>query len=537
MKARGFTYITNGLVQKFLLSPQGFLMIVISLIMGIFVVLIQLGGQIVLAHQLEVGNKEIRFVSVVKYTLSRLKYMLGVDGLMITFYFVLLAPLLGLNVKTTIFEELKIPGFIMQSIEANNLYYFMLVMLASIILYLSFRWMFALQALILDVDSSKKFLKRSKEVKKGQMKKVFKFFVSELLLGIMVIFGAIVTTLLLTVIVSLVPNISEEVVIQIVFSITLIITFLLSVISGPLVSIQMTKLYHLLSGQVNELPIKYYNKRTLFNKVLTNKFIVVVVSTVVVAVGFLYGFFIDSSFVSAKYTVGITAHRGSSFEAPENTLSAIDIAMKNGATHVEIDVQLTKDGHLILLHDKTFLRTTGVDKRADQLTLKQVQTLDSGSWFDEKYASERIPTLSEIIEYTRDKIILNIEIKGSNYSPNVVDEVARSIEQHNIIDQCVVTSLNYDDLERIEVINSKIKTGYIMFVAIGQLKDLNIDFYSVEATNVTDKFIRNAHSLNREVHVWTINSVEDMEEMLSLGVDNIITDNDKVLYELINSKK
>jgi len=84
-----------------------------------------------------------------------------------------------------------------------------------------------------------------------------------------------------------------------------------------------------------------------------------------------------------------------------------------------------------------------------------------------------------------------------------------------------------------ESLNSSIKTGYIMFVALGDLSDLAIDFYSIEASNVTEKFVSKAHALGREVHVWTINDKTVMKEMLEFGVDNIITDDELLLQDLI----
>ncbi len=102
---------------------------------------------------------------------------------------------------------------------------------------------------------------------------------------------------------------------------------------------------------------------------------------------------------------------------------------------------------------------------------------------------------------------------------------------------CVVTSLDYEIIQGIEAIEPSIKTGYIMYVAIGDLKDVNVDFYSVEMSNVNEKFIAKAHLLGREVHVWTVNNEGDMESMLLLGVDNIITDYDALLRDVIKQLK
>lgn len=157
MKTSGFDYITNGLVKKLLISPQGIVIVLSSIIMGSLIVLIQLGGLIVLSHQLLVTGKESSYVQIVRYTFRRLKYMLGLDGLLVVLYFVVLAPMLGGEIRTSIFDDLAIPGFIMQVIESNVFYLISLFVLIGVILYLAFRWLFALHVLLLDADITKRF--------------------------------------------------------------------------------------------------------------------------------------------------------------------------------------------------------------------------------------------------------------------------------------------------------------------------------------------------------------------------------------------
>ncbi len=139
--------------------------------------------------------------------------------------------------------------------------------------------------------------------------------------------------------------------------------------------------------------------------------------------------------------------------------------------------------------------------------------------------------------YARNKIKLNIEIKGSHYSPDIYNELIELIKLNNFKYDSVITSLNYEDLEAIETKAPYLKTGYIMFVALGDLEKLNVDFYSVEETNVNESFVEKAHEIGREVHVWTINEKDDMQKMLDYGVDNIITDQDKILKELLGEGK
>ncbi len=168
-----------------------------------------------------------------------------------------------------------------------------------------------------------------------------------------------------------------------------------------------------------------------------------------------------------------------------------------------------------------------------ELTKEYLPRLDAGSWFDESYSHARIPTLENVITQTESKIKLNIELKSHGHERDFLNTVAKLIKEYDYYDQCVVTSLDYDLLNAIEDIDPKIKTGYVMFMAYGNLSELNVDFYSVEETVVNQRFVDKAHAVGREVHVWTINERDDMIKMIEMGVDNIITDYDKDLADLL----
>ncbi len=537
MKFKGFDYITNGLVQKFLVSPQGILMILITLFVAFIIVLMQLGGLIVLSYQAMLDQKDSRFSDILLYTLKRLKYMFGFDGIIIVLYFILIAPLLDNNLTAGVFSELKVPGFIMQAIESNVLYTIILSIIVLVISILTVRWMFSLHVLLLDEKVNKRFLKKSSMVLKKKLKYIIKYTIYSFFINIVVMLLALVLLLVLsTFVLSFLPMGLEAKVIVII-SILFFGFSVLASIGVPLIVVELTILYKELTGVDKPLDIKLVQTTSKLNKLLGNKIFISLVVIFAIIGTSIYSLIVDESFNQVKYSVSITAHRGSSFEAPENTMAAIEKAYENGADYVEIDVQLTKDNQIILLHDETFERTSQSDSRPDELTLEEIKTLDAGLWFDEDFEGERIPSLQEVITFSRHKLKLNIEIKGSQYSPEIYDELIKLIEMNNFRSDVVITSLNYEDLNIIEEKAPYLKTGYIIFVALGNLEMLDVDFYSVEETNVTESFVARAHEIGREVHVWTINDEEDMINMIELGVDNIITDQDKILSDLLIRNK
>ncbi len=218
----------------------------------------------------------------------------------------------------------------------------------------------------------------------------------------------------------------------------------------------------------------------------------------------------------------ITGHRGNSSEAPENTLSAIELAIAAGADFVEVDVQLSKDGRLVLLHDHHLLRLAGLDKFIWDVTYDELRELDIGSWFSEAFAGERIPCLEEVFEVTQGKVKLNLELKVNSQQKHLAKSVVDLINQSGF--EGVISSFDYPSLHMVKQLNPQLSRGLIMAREVPDWLSLEVDFYSVYFKVATSAFIDKCHGNKRGIHVWTVNEVEDMKRLRDLGVDNLITD-------------
>src|SRR6516165_7584715 len=153
-----------------------------------------------------------------------------------------------------------------------------------------------------------------------------------------------------------------------------------------------------------------------------------------------------SRYLTARPPVRVTAHRGHARAAPENTLSAMRKAIESGADYAELDVQLTADGKVVVLHDSDLKRVAGDPRRLDEVSFDEVRRLDVGSWFDPAFAGERVPTLTEVIDLCRGKIRLNIELKFFGPDRRLVKEVVDIVRQQHFESDCLIASLNYDAL-------------------------------------------------------------------------------------------
>lgn len=229
----------------------------------------------------------------------------------------------------------------------------------------------------------------------------------------------------------------------------------------------------------------------------------------------------------------ITAHRGASYGAPENTRASIALAIAENADYVEIDVRMTADGVPVLMHDRALFRTTGIVNDIDKVTYEEVSFYDVGAGYGEAFQGEKVPGLQEILEEYGRKIKFNIELKERN-NPKLVAEVVGLIEAYGLEEQCVVTSDSYIQLEWLKKVNKKIKTGYIMSLVYGEVYGYDAaDFFSIKSDYITEQLVKGAHARGKEIHAWTVNKAYEIKRMQEIGVDNIITDKPAYAKEII----
>ncbi len=220
----------------------------------------------------------------------------------------------------------------------------------------------------------------------------------------------------------------------------------------------------------------------------------------------------------------ITAHRGSSGGAPENTLAAIEGAITDGADWVEFDVQEIADGTVVVWHDSDFKRIAGVDRKIWDVTQEELRDIDIGSWFSPEFQDQRVPTLAEVLALCKGKIKLNIELKYYGHKDRLEEKVIEQVEAAGLESEVVLMSLKHELVERVQELRPDWRVGLLTAVALGNLTKLDVDFYAVNTGIATRRFIRDVHGLDRDVYVWTVNDPIQMSAMMSLGVDNLITD-------------
>ncbi|MFV1964256.1 MAG: glycerophosphodiester phosphodiesterase family protein [Pirellulaceae bacterium] len=228
--------------------------------------------------------------------------------------------------------------------------------------------------------------------------------------------------------------------------------------------------------------------------------------------------------VRLEDNVVIMAHRGSSKAAPENTIAAVRQAIVDGADWIEIDVQETADGEVVVFHDSDFMKLAGVNLKIWDATTSDLKEIDVGSWFAAEFQEERVPTLGEVLDVCRGKAGVNIELKYYGHDEQLEQRVAGVVEAHGMVANVVIMSLKLDAVRKMKSLRPNWKIGLLMSLSAGNLRDSGADFLAVNATFANRRFVSSAQKRGQDVYVWTVNDAATMSSMISRGVDGLITD-------------
>lgn len=254
---------------------------------------------------------------------------------------------------------------------------------------------------------------------------------------------------------------------------------------------------------------------------------------------------------AAQATVEVIAHRGSSGAAPENTLAAVRLAIEHRSDVVENDIQRTRDGELVIMHDTTLTRTTDVEQvfpdRAPwtvaSFTLAEIKQLDAGSWFAPEFAGERVPTLAEWVAAVGNQAGMLLEPKAPELYPGIeadLDKELRSLPAFNRAlraGRVVVQSFNHAWLRTYEALAPDVPVG-LLFGAKPTTAEIAAAATWAEQVNpalgvIDEATVQDVHAHGMEIHVWTVNAGTDMRRAVNWGVDGIITNYPQVLRDIL----
>ena len=258
-------------------------------------------------------------------------------------------------------------------------------------------------------------------------------------------------------------------------------------------------------------------------------------ATAAVAIGLFAGGMLLEN-ITTKRSVEIIAHRGASASRPENTLAAVDKAVEDQADWVEIDVQETADGEVVVAHDSDLMKLGGDALKVWDATMEKLAQIDIGSWFDPAYSGERTPTLRQALELVKGRSKLLIELKYYGHDVELESRVVRIVEETGMARDIAVMSLKYDGIRKMQSLRPSWRYGVLAAKAIGDLAALKADFLAVNTGQASLALIRRAHARGKQIYVWTVDEPLTMSRMISMGVDGLITNKPALARRVMDAR-
>lgn len=244
----------------------------------------------------------------------------------------------------------------------------------------------------------------------------------------------------------------------------------------------------------------------------------------------------------------VCGHRGACSQAPENTLVAFRKALEAEATWIEFDVQLSADGIPIILHDDTLERTTSLGQpvRPVALRLDQLKELDAGSWFSPEFAGEKIPTLEEVLAEFGSSLGLNIEIKSSpgfEADNGLEQKIAALVRQYKLADTALISSFDPFRLNSLNRHDPELRLAFLYDAKtlknapdldpVALAKSLNAVALHPPFEIIDEALVSQTRANNLAINTWTVNEIPDLQRMIELGVDMVITNYPDRLVKLL----
>jgi len=225
----------------------------------------------------------------------------------------------------------------------------------------------------------------------------------------------------------------------------------------------------------------------------------------------------------------VIGHRGARGHAPENTMPSFRKALELGADWIELDVHITKDGRLVVIHDDSVDRTTDGSGLIASLTWDEIRHLDAGSWYDPAFTGAHIPLLEEVLEWARGRVPLIMEMKHAwQEKDDLVDRVVEAIRRHQMVEQVEVISFDHRMVRRVKELEPAISTGILYVAALADpievARAARADALHPQYSYVDGELVQEAHRAGLAVSPWVVNDPELARLLASWGVDSIGTD-------------
>ena len=267
-----------------------------------------------------------------------------------------------------------------------------------------------------------------------------------------------------------------------------------------------------------------------------NKTKIIMLFTGLIVASFILG----TLFLNRSQSLGeveVFAHRGAAGKAPENTMAAFRQAIKDEAEWIELDVQESKDGVVMVIHDSDVMKLAGVSPKIWESTKEELQKIDIGSWFSSEFKGEKIPTLKEVLQEVKGKVKVLIELKYYGHDIALEQKVVDLVEETGMSDDVALMSLKPEQVKKIKTLRPEWESGILLSKVVGDISKMNVEFLAVNLAMMHPSFVKQTHAAGKKLYVWTADDPITIFKMLSYGVDGIITNEPEIAKNVMEERK
>ena len=533
LKINHIEYLSNATIWPWLRSPFTIIILFVSFFIWLFMSIIEISAIIRNYNSKTKISCWQMFYSGVKDA----KRIFNEKSTRLIWYIVVIIPAIGAIGAFNINKSVFIPEYITVFINSRPILWTLMIIGFTILYIYSIKWTYTVFYFQLKKENIKASIK---DTNKKMRSLIFHTFLGKLLLLLFIVFILVTFGLLLMAILLLICRIffnndfGYQLSLNICFWIPTIIKYFSQLLIVPLTISYVSVVFKKNNHFINHL--NYHDSLTLSSSKIKRVGTLTVILALFVNILIVYSSGIESyhNLRKSGNIPEISAHRGSSANAPENTIPAFDQAIVDKADWIELDVHETKDNVLVISHDANLKRTTGKKLFVYNLTYDELEKLNVGTAFSSDYSETHIPTLEEVLQRYQGKIKLNIELKPTGHEKNYAQSVIDLIKKYNFEYDCMVASMNETILKEVKTIDPNITILYNMMIAEGDISKLSyIDNYSVEQSYITSSLIDAVHKQNKKIMAWTVNDPDTIRKLADMGVDNIISDNPTLVRSIL----
>ncbi len=510
---------TSGDLPYLLKTWQGWMLIILGFLALVIYTVFDINATILLSDKVLKGEK-FHVPSLLRDAVASLNCFRGLRGVLVILYVSLAAPLAGSVFGITLTSNFTIPNFIMSVIKGNALYYGLYIVGIIILSLCGLIYVFTFDFAILGKQKMKQAMGSSRIVMKENWKNfLIQYIVFILKWLIPLILCITILYIAPCILMQMIPLKSDTHHAGIIFfsTVTALGLAFYVILFDYFIQMKLTQLYY-----------AYTNRQVLYRLPAKKSHhgLRILLTLLIIFIGIVsYAASLDfDTYFPKKVLTKTIAHRAGGILANENTVLALNAAVRAKANGAEVDVQRTKDGHYIINHDSTFKRVCGDPRTSGEMTLAEIKKLKVHNLVNPLQPDTEVATMEEMLDAAKGKIQLYIELKGKSADFAMAEDVIKMAKERDMMNEVTLISLDYDLIDTIESEYPDVRTGYLCYFSFGSIQNLNCDAVLMEEEVATSANIDRIHKAGKEAGVWTVNTTTSMSNFLSSDVDWVITD-------------